>query len=127
MFPTTSVAVTAKGKKKTAAVPSSSSESEGDISPYNSSSDYDFLFSGGENDKISHEEVEVSFSFKENDFVIVKVQGKTKNAFRLYVAKITYVHNDGYDGVFFKRVHGSNKFLDMPEEAFIKKNDGVLK
>lgn len=62
-----------------------------------------------------------------DDFVIVKVYGKTKNVFRMYVAKVTDFQDDGYVGLFCKKTLSSNMFSLTDEESFFSKDDVIKK
>lgn len=97
----------------------SSSDSESDsYSLHNSSSDFEKLFSSSEND-----EDEPNDHLQVNRFVVVKVKGKTKNSMRLYVSKILRVLQEGYDVLFYKRVPGTQRFVETTEEAFVDSED----
>lgn len=129
-FPTS---LAKKGKKKVgvSADYSSESESESDFSVHDSSSDLDIDLIFGEE---KFEETEEATSSKKiqipltpNDFAVVKVQGKTKSSFRLYVAKIISMYQDGYEGLFYKKIQGAYKFIETQEESFIPSDDIIMK
>ena len=76
-----------KAKKKFA---SSSSESDTNVTLHNSSSDLDMLFSELEQD--DKEDNDGPPLLQEGDFVVVKIQGKTKDSFRFYVFKVCLLY-----------------------------------
>lgn len=64
-------------------------------------------------------------SYSPGDFLVVKVFGKTKNTYRLYVSKVLYLQGDGYVGVFYKKAPHAKNFSQTEEEAFIPTKDIV--
>lgn len=61
------------------------------------------------------------------DFFIIKVFGKTSNNFRLYVCKVLEPDNDGYIGLFYKKIKQTFRFVPTTEEAFFSAEEVVLK
>lgn len=59
------------------------------------------------------------------DFAVVKVSGKTKQSFRLYIAKVLEVEEDGYVVTFLKKCTKGLRFAQTEEEAFVKEEDFV--
>jgi len=108
-----------------------SSDSDGEFSLHDSSSDFNFSFSGEECDQQNEDDDmkdQKTLSLKPNDYAIVKVQGKTKTSFRHYVAKIISTYDDGgYEVVFYKKLPGAYKFTETKEESFIDTGDIVSK
>lgn len=45
----------------------------------------------------------------DDDYMLVKVYGKTKTFFRCYICKVAYLEDDGFVGTFLKRVQETNK------------------
>lgn len=60
-----------------------------------------------------------------HDHVIVKVMGKNKTCYRLYVAKVIEFDEEGYIGRFLKKIAQTNKFRETDEEALFKVDDVV--
>ena len=57
----------------------------------------------------------------------VEVYGKSKENFRLYIAKVTNQTNVGYDIMFFRRHSQTMKFMETEEESHVAKKDVVRK
>lgn len=89
-------------------LPEDSSDSSG-------SCDYDHDSSGSENEKTTE--------LQRDSYVVVRVNGKSKGAFRLYVARIVGLQDDGYIGVFYKKVPMTPRFILTDEEAFFTNTD----
>ncbi|KAJ8949284.1 hypothetical protein NQ314_008272 [Rhamnusium bicolor] len=53
------------------------------------------------------------------DFVLVKVFGK--DSYKLFIAKVVKPDNDGYEGVFYKRMPNTFRFCETTEGAFFSK------
>lgn len=112
-----------RGKKN-----ASSSDTSSDYSLHDSSSDFDF---SSQDEDEPQEEIETSQQICKtlvpNDYAVVKVQLKTKNSFRHYVARIIGVYLGGYEGVFYERLPNAYKFSETTEESFIPDEDIVLR
>lgn len=113
-------------KKKNNKRDSESSPEDSDYSVQDS--DRDLIVSD------SSVEAEFSSSFQKldtllkiEDFVIVKVYGKSKNVFRMYVSKVTEFQDDGYVGLFYRKTLNSNTFSATDEESFFSKDDLIKK
>lgn len=63
--------------------------------------------------------------FWSGTFAVVKVGGKTKQSFRLYVAKVLEIEEDGYVVTFLKKCTQGLRFAQTEEEAFVKEEDFV--
>lgn len=60
------------------------------------------------------------------DYAEVKVYGKVKQSFRLYVCKVSYSEDGGYV-CFLKKQSQTNKFILTDEESFVSERDVVRK
>nr|CAI5837246.1 unnamed protein product [Callosobruchus analis] len=94
----------------------SSSESESQFSLHDSSSDMFSLDSDAESDSSLP-------GFTSGDFAVVRVCGKTKDSFRLYVMRITAVLDDGFNGIYYKRAPKAMRFFETDEEFFVNRSD----
>lgn len=113
-------------KKKKYSSDQYSSETEAEYSVHDSSSDNEFDDMENAQDA-GIEDSQQNSELLPNDYVVVKVQGKTKNSFRHYVAKIIGIYLGGYQGVFYKRLPSAYKFSETSEESFIPDGDIVLR
>ena len=78
----------------------------------------------------SDEEIDqhdVNNSIQVGEYCVVKVYGKSKENFRLYIAKVTNPTNAGYDVMFFKGHSQAMKFMETEEESYVAKKDVVRK
>lgn len=66
-------------------------------------------------------------TFSLGDFAVIKVMGKSKNSFRLYVVKVVEFDEDGYIGKFFKKSSYGFKFKESDEEALFKSPEDVIR
>lgn len=98
-----------------------SSDTDADYSVHDSSSDFEF------DQEEDIDNLEEKSELMPNDFALVKVQGKTKNSFRHYIAKIISICHGGHQGVFYKRSTNAYKFSETNEESFIPNEDIVLR
>ncbi|KAJ9596963.1 hypothetical protein L9F63_011993 [Diploptera punctata] len=110
-------------KKKNKKLDSESSPEDSDYSVQDSDSDLT-LSDSSANAELSKE---LDRLIQPDDFVIVKVYGKTKNVFRMYVSKVTDFQDDGYVGLFCKKTLSSNMFSLTDEESFFSKDDVIKK
>lgn len=106
-----------------------SSDTDADYWIYDSSSDGDFIGDDDGNDQVEGTEnsQDDSALILPNDYAVVKVDGKTKNCFRHFVANIVSFYQDGYDVVFYKRLPNTYKFSETNEESFVEVKDVVLR
>lgn len=106
-----------------------SSDTDADYSIHDSSSDGDFIGDDDGNDQVESFEhsQDDSALMLPNDYAVIKVDGKTKNSFRHFVAKIVSIYQDGYDVVFYKRLPNTYKFSETNEESFVEVKDVVLR
>ncbi|CAH0559401.1 unnamed protein product [Brassicogethes aeneus] len=98
----------------------SSSESEAQFSLHDSSSDMNFSESDAESNSGPP-------GYTSGEFAVVKVCGKTKDSFRLYVIRIIAMMDDGCNGIYYKRVPNTKRFLETEEEFFVNRADIVRK
>lgn len=110
-------------KNKNKKLDSESSPEDSDYSVQDSDSDLT-LSDSSANAELSKE---LDRLIQPDDFVIVKVYGKTKNVFRMYVSKVTDFQDDGYVGLFCKKTLSSNMFSLTDEESFFSKDDVIKK
>nr|CAD7429773.1 unnamed protein product [Timema monikensis] len=61
------------------------------------------------------------------DFAVVKVYGKTKESFRLYVSRVSHPSGAGYMGTFYKRTPQTMRFSETLEESYFSHQDVVHK
>nr|CAD7195522.1 unnamed protein product [Timema douglasi] len=61
------------------------------------------------------------------DFAVVKVYGKTKESFRLYVSRVSHPSGAGYIGTFYKRTPQTMRFSETLEESYFSHQDVVHK
>lgn len=108
-----------KGSKLKETRNESSSDSS-KISLHDSSSDFDFS-------EIESESNSDSAQLSAGEFVVVKVYGKTKDAFRFYVIRIIAIMDDGCHGIFYKRAPNTMRFQETDEESFVNNSDIVRK
>lgn len=133
LFPPKRKSKNSKKKNKKSDL-SSTSESDGEMSLHNSDTDLDVESLIAESEVDDEDGVENfqedktnSSSLLTNDYAIVKVHGKSKGSFRLYVSKIISPSDGGYECTFFKRYPNTHKFSETQEEAFVDEKDIVLK
>lgn len=92
-------------------------------------SDDQLIFTSSEDEQVS--EVGNSnpsdIALSPGDYAVIKVYGKVKQSFRLYVCKICDPQDDGYVGVFLKKLPQTNKFIETNEESFFSREDIVRK
>lgn len=68
-----------------------------------------------------------NFVINEDDYMLVKVYGKTKTSFRCYKCKVAGLEDDGFVRKFLKRVPQTNKFTITEEESLVSRNDIILR
>ncbi|XP_072392290.1 uncharacterized protein [Diabrotica undecimpunctata] len=95
-----------------------SSDSDAQISLHDSSSNSSFSESDADN--------ELS-ELSPGEFAIVKVYGKTKDSFRMYVMRITVIVDEGYSGIYYRRAPNTMRFSETEEEFFVNKTDIIRK
>lgn len=81
----------------------------------------------GFEDYVSHVAPISTIVHHPGDYLVVKVYGKSKNNFRLYVCKVMHPEDDGYVGVFYKKNPQTWRFFPTEEEAFFSSQDIVRK
>uniref|UniRef100_A0A1B6GCB9 DDE-1 domain-containing protein n=1 Tax=Cuerna arida TaxID=1464854 RepID=A0A1B6GCB9_9HEMI len=121
-----------KGAPKTRKKKRSAPSSEDDSSDYSlQDSDDDFSISELDEDddqsNINTGTLNTQVSLFPEDFVVVKVFGKTQVKCRLYVCKVKDYEEGGYICQFFKKIPFAKKFVPTEEESFVRKIDVVKK
>lgn len=116
-------------RKKPVKDPEESTTQESDYSLQDSDAEWRESFSEEDSFVSSHETVKKNdFSkFSLGEFALIKVMGKTKNSFRLYVVKIIEFDEEGYIGQFYKKSSHGLRFLQTDEEALFKTPEDVIR
>lgn len=88
------------------------SEESDQLSVHDSDDSYNFMNHSDE----ETDEHDVNSVIQVGEYCVVKVYGKSKQNFRLYVAKVIKQRKAGYNVMFFKRHFQTMKFIETNEE-----------
>lgn len=125
--PSTSKKAALKGKRGKRNHPAdSSSEDESDVYSLQDS-DAELVLSSTSEDETDLGSIPANCDISVGDFLLIKVFGKTKENFRLYVCKVVEPDNEGYIGLFYKKIKQTFRFFQTQEEAYFSPNEVVLK